>query len=183
MAQHHGGAQIDVNHARKFVNSNRLDQPAGMIAGIVDQYIHAAEFELGLLEDVNAGISIGHVHRENFNAGLVAQIFSNSLELLFAPRHEHQVGPGFSKQACRGGTHALRSARDDHGLVIKNHPAILGDVLRNRYSRGLKQKNRAMPGFFCTLDRGLVFDNDLGSFLGHHDDCHGCRITGTRRCF
>ncbi len=96
-----------------------------MTAGIVDEDVDPAEFELRLLEQVDAGFRVGDIHRENLDPGPVAQFFGDRLEVLLRAGDEHEIGARLREHPRRRRTHALGSARDDDGLVFEDHAKSL----------------------------------------------------------
>jgi len=97
-------------------------------AGIVDQYVDAPEFELRLLENVDACFGIRHVHREDLDPRFVAQLLCDGLEIALASRNEHQVCTSGSEQSCCRRAYTFGPTGDDHRLVFENHGRSLAGL-------------------------------------------------------
>jgi hypothetical protein len=90
-----------------------------MASGIVDQNMDSTKFELGFLEQIRAGIQIGHIHRDNLDPGFWPKLFGHAFESLFAASDEHEVGARIGKSARGRRTYPLRSTGDDDGFVFE----------------------------------------------------------------
>ena len=100
-----------------------------MEAGVVHENVNPAELELGLLEQINAAVGIGYVHRKYLDTSPVAQFSSDRFEVLAIASDQHQIGPRLGKQSRSCGTYAFGATRDDDGLVFENHRGILCDAV------------------------------------------------------
>ena len=90
-----------------------------MITGVVDQYMYAAEFKLGFLEQICAGIHVRNIHRNSFDLGDWLKLLCHALEVFLAASHEYQVGASMRKLASGRRTYPFRSACDDDGFVLE----------------------------------------------------------------
>ena len=62
------------------------------------------------LVNIFAGVSVGHVHRNDLDSGLFAQFFCNSLKFSFAPRNQDQVGTMIGDSSGRARSSHLASS-------------------------------------------------------------------------
>ena len=92
-----------------------------MVARVVDQHIDSPVFEFDLLEQVDAGLRVGDVHRADLDARLVAEFLGDGFEFFLAAGGKHEVGTGFGEQARGLCADAFGAAGDDNGSVFENH--------------------------------------------------------------
>ena len=92
-----------------------------MESGVIDQHVYSPEFEIRFLEQINAGISVGHIHCENLDLRYFAQLLRNHLKVFLATCDEQQVRSSFRKQPCGSGAHTLRPTSDNHSLISEDH--------------------------------------------------------------